>query len=597
MKVKTVMGNIGPLGVSAKGKEIQFVFVSKERDCGVILYGIEDGRELSRIPFPADCRVGNVRMMCVSGIETEQFLYTFYEGENEVSDPCARQYANLAYGSAYAGNLRKALYTPQTYDWEGDQNPRIPYEQAFVYCMHVRGFTMDASSQIKQGGTFRAVMEKIPFLEELGVTTLEFQPVYEFDEVSETGKLNYWGYTKGYYYAPKSSYAATGNCVTELKDLVKALHQRGMEAVLQFYFPAEMEQWEVLDVLRFWVKEYHVDGFHIKGYQTPMDLISGDPIFSGIKLWHHAFSQRIREKARTEGERSLGIYGEEFCHIMRKFLKGDEGMMGAAAEQMRSQPEWAGKLNYLTNYEGFTLMDLVSYERKHNEANEENNRDGRDYNYSWNCGTEGSSRKKSVTALRLKQIKNALMLLFCSQGTPLIFMGDEFGNSQGGNNNPYCQDNEITWLNWEQLEKNKEIFDFVRSLARLRREYPILRSRRQLRMMDYLSCGYPDLSYHGISPWQPDMTPFSRQIGIMLCGKYAETDKMEETLFYSGINMYWEAYKMSLPRLPKGQCWEMVVATDAAVETVATVEGQDMILPPRSICLMQNREREEQKKS
>ena len=200
-----------------------------------------------------------------------------------------------------------------------------------------------------------------------------------------------------------------------------------------------------------------------------------------------------------------------------------------------------GVINYLTNYEGLTLMDLVSYERKHNEENGENNRDGFENDFSWNCGQEGPCKKKAVVRLRKKQIKNALTMLFLSQGSPLIFMGDEFGNSQKGNNNPYCQDNEITWLNWNNLNANRDIFDFTKNLIAFRKAHGVLHQPAPLRMMDYKMCGYPDMSYHGELPWKPDTSAYSRQLGILYCGRYgASTKETEEEFLFITYNMHWE---------------------------------------------------------
>lgn len=608
MRMKKTMGKIAPLGVSACGKEIQFAFVSASKDCGVILYDEKSGKEIERIPFPEEYRVGNVHTMCIQGITAKSFLYEFYEGDAVVTDSYARKFAgNEIYGDLCGVKGKKAVFPLAPYDWAEDKKPQIPYEECIVYGMHVRGFTKHASSKVKNKGTFKGVEEKIPYLKNLGVTTIEFQPVYEFDEVYEKGvnreankffKMpdegsdekvwdlgrNYWGYTKGYYYAPKNSYASDDS-VNELKDLIKNLHQNGMEAVLQFYFPGEVGPWEILDILHYWVLEYHVDGFHIKGQCTPMDLICSDPVLKDIKLWYYNFAKEGNEKAE---ERRYGIYNDDFSGVMRRFVKGDEDMVTTALESMRMQPSYAGKINYVSNYDGFTLMDVVSYERKHNEANGEENKDGSDYNFSWNCGMEGPAKKKWLAKLRMQQIKNFMTLLIFSQGTPMIFMGDEFGNSQEGNNNPYCQDNEITWLDWKDLEKNAELYEFFKELVSLRKEHPVLRQEKQLRLMDYIASGYPDLSYHGEEPWKPMMERYSHQIGIMLCGKYARIDRVrEDNSFYIGINMHWEDHFYALPKLPKGEQWELCLCTEKDKEIIID-ENRCICISPRSMCVFQS---------
>ena len=232
---------------------------------------------------------------------------------------------------------------------------------------------------------------------------------------------------------------------------------------------------------------------------------------------------------------------------------------------------------------------MVSYDYKHNENNGEDNRDGNDYNASWNCGEEGTSRRQSVKKLRIKQMKNAMCLLLLSQSTPLIFMGDEFANSQKGNNNPYCQDNAVTWLNWKDAAKNVEILEYWKMLAAFRRKNPILHPDRELRLMDYLACGYPDLSYHGKYAWQPQMERDNRYAGIMLCGKYAKSDRgSADTFLYIAMNMHWENHKLALPRLPKGMKWEAAFSTENGMGTKTESQEEEnaewqRTVPPRSI--------------
>lgn len=617
MRIKTTMGKVAPLGVSTSGKEIQFAFVSRAQECGVILYDGESGKESQRIAFPKDYRVGDVHTMRVRGIAASSFSYAFYEtGEKEkrITDPYARRFiGNEVYGD-YAGvREKKAVFETDTdYDWEGDQNPRLSYSESVGYCMHLRGFTARESSKVKDRGTFRGAEEKIPYLKDLGITTVELQPVYEFDEVyekkrewgwntevkmpekgsgetnPEPGK-NYWGYTRGYYYAPKNSYALL-DCVKECKDFVKALHKNRMEVILQFYFPAEVKAWEVLDILRFWVLEYHVDGFHIKGQCAPMDLICADPVLQDIKLWYYDFPEADDQ---TGGNRRYGIYRDDFESTVRRFVKGEEGLVSEVVRLMQLQPSYAGKINYVSNYSGFTLKDTVCYERKHNEANGEENRDGTDYNFSWNCGMEGelqdknTEKQKEIAKLRLRQMKNLVTILLFSQGMPLFFMGDEFGNSQQGNNNPYCQDNEIAWLDWKDLEENKEWNTYFKNLLALRRAHPVLRQEKQLRQMDYISCGFPDLSYHGEEPWRPEMASYSHQIGILLNGSYVRTSSREEDdSFYIAVNMHWEEHSFILPAPGSKKRWKYCVGTGK--REVEMDEKGRVIVPPRSICIFQS---------
>ena len=563
-----------PLGVTTTDSGIRFSFVSESPDCGILLYERASGRCLEKIPFQPGERMGKVYTKLLSakqlhGLKNTEIAWQFYREEKIVCDERAGAYiGTLPYGKPRCKEKVLAAF-PLTEDftWESDKRPGLSYEDCIVYCMHVRGFTRHSSSKVGKKGTFSGIIEKIDYLKQSGFTTLELQPAYEFDELPDDGscapsRLNYWGYCKGFYYAPKAAYASA-NAAKEMKELVKALHQKGMELILQMYFPEDVNVLEIPVILRFWVSEYHVDGFHLLGATLPADLIASDPALSDTKLWYYHFdTTHIYGKGTEVTERNLAECKDDFLYAARKFLKGDEGILSDMLSQMRFQPDCMGRIHYMTNYNGFTLYDLVSYDRKHNEDNGEENRDGSDYNFSWNCGEEGETRKKNIRKLRIRQIKNAMCLLLLSQSTPMVFMGDEFGNSQKGNNNPYCQDNGIAWLDWRCLDKNRELYDFWCGLTQFRREHPILHGAKQLRLMDYAACGYPDLSYHGENAWQPALASFDRKIGIMYCGKYAHIDRMtEDDFLYIAINMHWEPHELGLPKLPNGMRWEIVLDT------------------------------------
>lgn len=597
-----------PLGVQVYKDGINFAYVSATENCGVVLFDKKTKKEFARLPFQIENRVGNVYTMFIKDAAPEKLAYCFYEEDRLLADERGRAFlGGTPYGSAKREQpVKLAVLPPAEYEWGEDRPQEIPYEDSIVYCMHVRGFTRHTSSGVKARGTFAGLAEKLPYLKELGITTLELQPVYEFEEVEaprtdnpfgDTGKAvpvrkNYWGYTAGRYYSPKSAYAYSKDAVTEFKDLVKSIHQNGMELILQFYFTDRVTDAERLAILRHWVLEYHVDGFHLKGENIRPDIPAQDPVLARTKLWYYGFKTEKQMDGHTSGhERFLAEYRDAYRYDMRRFLKGDEGMLQSALQHMRRNPAECGQINFLTNYDGFTLMDLVSYERKHNEDNGENNQDGSDYNASWNCGQEGPARKKAILQLRMKQIKNALLILFLSQGTPLLFMGDEFGNSQRGNNNPYCQDNEITWLNWKNLESGKEIYSFIKELIALRREHPVLHQSREVRLMDYGACGYPDVSYHGEAPWKPDTSVYSRQVGIMYCGKYASKDRnISDDFFYAAYNMHWESHSFALPKLPKNMHWEHCIASWSDVAAQSLKECAYVSIPGRCICLLISKE-------
>ena len=611
-----------PLGAHAEDGGVSFSFVSRSADCGILLFDRRTGKAVDKIPFFGEERVGNIYCKYIEGLVPKKITYQFYEGDRIVSDKRSKVFPGKAvFGKERRLDALKAGFLTDDFDWGKDQCPRIPYNQALVYCMHVRGFTKHSSSNVKNRGTFAGIAEKIPYLKEIGVTTLELQPAYEFSEMpsreeilesfpgyaapGETDglpqpKLNYWGYKRGFYYAPKAAYATSDDPTAEFKALVKALHENGMELVMQMYFPQGVKRCEISEIVRFWVLEYHVDGFHLLGEDIPADLLAADDALADTKLWYcHFDTDRIYEGGEKPLYPHVAEYNDGWYYDMRRFLKGDEGMLDSALYHMRHIPDKAGSIHYLTNYFGFTLADLVSYDYKHNEANGEENRDGSDYNASWNCGEEGNTRRAKVKQLRMKQMKNAMCLLMLCQSTPLIFMGDEFGNSQKGNNNPYCQDSALTWLDWSNLEKNRELWEFWKKLTAFRKEHSILRPARELSLMDYIACGYPDLSYHGQNAWRPQTENYFRHIGIMLCEKYAEAE--ENALLYLAVNMHWEGHELALPKPPRGMSWEMSFSTESKMDppgrrTDGESEEPTRYIPPRSIAVYVSRPMEEQPK-
>ncbi|MCD8225608.1 MAG: alpha-amylase [Clostridiales bacterium] len=569
-----------PCGVTVVADGIHAAVAVKAQTCALLLFrhrerGIAESANPFRIPFPPESRTGNVWEMTVRGSGLEKYDYAFEADGIRFPDPCGRSFIGReSWGRPdQHGVLKHSPVVSRPFDWEGDRPLHLPYEDCIVYRAHVRGFTKHASSRVKEKGTFAGIVEKIPYLQELGITTLELLPAAEFDEVmvpetadgnpygtpEPTGKLNYWGYAPALFYAPKAAYAGTHrDPVTEMKTLVRALHKAGMELVLEMYFDGKESPTAVLDALRFWVREYHIDGFHLTG-RVPGELLAADPYLADTKLWAASWDEREKE---TGQPKHLAVCNEDFLIDMRRVLKGDEDQMRALAWRIRRNPAGAGVINYIAGTNGFTMMDMVSYEQKHNEANGEGNHDGTDYNYTWNCGMEGPARKKKLVQQRRQQLRNAMLLLFLSQGTPMLLAGDEFGNSQNGNNNAYCQDNEISWLNWRGLDANRDIYQFARQVIAFRHAHPVFHMQEEPRLMDYRSCGCPDMSYHGIKPWVPEFESFRRQLGVLYCGEYVrKTDGMADDYFFVMYNMHWEAYEFALPRLPEGLDWHVAFDT------------------------------------
>jgi isoamylase len=552
------------------------------------------------------------------------------------------------------------------FDWEDDRPLEIPPEDQIIYEMHVRGFTRHASSGVKHPGTFAGIREKIPYLKELGVNAIELMPIFEFDEFEnsrqhpETDELlyNYWGYSTVGFFAPKAGYAATGKLgmqVDELKALVKELHKNGIEVILDVVFNHTAEGNEngpyisfrgidnktyymltpegyyynfsgcgntlncnnpivrniVLDCLRYWAEEYHIDGFRfdlasILGrdpWGAPLanppllETLAFDPILAKCKLIAEAWDAGgLYQVGSFPAYGRWAEWNGKYRDSIRKFIKGD-GSVGDMAQRLQGSPDlyaWCGRspatsINFITAHDGFTLADLVSYNGKHNEANGENNNDGSNDNESWNCGVEGWTDDPRINALRQRQMRNAIALLLVSQGVPMLLMGDELGRSQQGNNNTYCHDNELNWLDWNLLEKNADLFRFVRSCIAFRKAHPVLRNRQHFQNQDYVGSGYADITWHGTKAWFADWSPTTRTLAFMLCGKHAKEGNVEDSYIYVAMNMHWEAHWYELPGLPIAMQWHMFANTGCTPPEDIWEPGSEPILENQSGLLLGDR--------
>lgn len=576
------------------------------KSCGIKLYpdSKDRNKEILTIELPKANKRGSIYSARFSGIENidSYTSYNYYEDDSYFCDPYAKHILGLESFGKYvaASDIRARLENKSLsgtvdkgFDWGKEKSPMIPYEESFIYLMHVRGFTKASSSNLPSSkrGTFNGIIEKIPYLKSIGVTSIELMPVIEMNEmdtddnsaklegktnilysrngsITDTNtmpsKLNFWGYKRGYYFAPRTAYCEnTDDPVTEFKSFVKTMHDNGLEVILQFYFSENESESLIIDVLRFWRCTYHVDGFHLKGARIPIRLIAKEPLFTDVKIFYEWFDYGDIYKGQKPPVRLLGEYNNSFLYTARRFLKSDDNTVNDFLRCMIANGTDHGIVNYVADYEGFRLADLVSYEHKHNEENGENNKDGSDNNLSWNCGIEGRTRKQSILELRKKQIKNIMTMLFLSQGTPMLFGGDEFCNSQQGNNNPYCQDNEISYVDWKALDKNQDIFEYFRFLTELRFKYKLFHKKHPYKLMDYLSCGYPDLSCHGREAWRPDLSGHSHLLGMLYCGNYDSKVK-DAPFIYVCYNMHWTKQEIALPKLPEG--YEFKLLSDTGME-------------------------------
>ncbi len=592
MEITIKEGNYNKFGVCEADGGYIFTFVGeKEQECYVCIYDRENQLK-ERIFVSNEYCMGAVRSVHVKGLKGFELRYQYEIDGKLVTDI----YADKIFGREKWNDVTRqktdyALYCgkeKQKFDWENDRFPEVPKSEMVMYKLHVRGFSMDGKVRGRKKGTFAAVMDKIPYLKELGITTVEFMPVYEFEEIvleekpeipeyirkkmtqeeeallqsggiTATG-LNYWGYGAGNYFAVKSSYASTNNASKELKTLIKTMHQNGLECILEMCFPRGMNQNVIMHILRFWVREYHVDGFHLLGESVPIKSVCQDMFLSRAKIFCEHYSMDCYNADKVYP--NLYLYNDEYLYPARKLLNQHGGAIDEFANQQKKQNQSMGFVNYIANNNGFTLMDTFSYQNKHNDENGENNADGNNWNFSSNYGIEGKSTKRSVNEQRKRQILNAYTMLFMAQGVPLIWSGDEFGNSQNGNNNAYCQDNKTGWLNWRNAEKQKWIIDFVKQMAAFRKEHPIIRMETPMKFNDYGHKGCPDLSYHGENAWLSGFYDGNAAFGTMYCGDYVKKENGEkDDYIYVGYNFHSGLNYLALPKLPNKKKWYLVMNT------------------------------------
>lgn len=617
--------------------------------CTLLLFKPQAPKPYARIPFPDSYRIGDTYSMLVFDIKPDEFEYAFsfdgpyepakgllFNGENVLLDPYSRAVTGQRkWGEKPEGGKDfeyRARVVKSSFDWGNIKQLEQPFEDLVIYETHVRGYTKDKSSGVSAPGTFAGLKDKIPYLKDLGINAVELMPIFEFDEMESARVVdgvqlyNYWGYNTVSFFAPNTSYAFNeehNHEGDELKSLIKALKENGIEVILDVVFNHTAEGNEmgpcfsfkgidnnvyymltpdahyynfsgcgnvmncnhpvvrsfIIDCLRHWAIEYRVDGFRFDLASILGRDQNGAPMANPPILESLAFDQVLgKMKLIAEAWDAGGLYqvgsfpswnrwaewNGRYRDDMRSFLKGDDGMAGNAITRITGSrdlysPESRGhkaSVNFMTCHDGFTLYDLYSYNEKHNEKNGWNNTDGDNNGHSWNCGAEGETDDPNVNGLRRRLIKNAFAALLCSRGPAMFFAGDEFCNTQFGNNNAYCQDNIISWLDWSRLEEFKEIHDFVRHMIQFRKEHPILR-----KMTKPSSCQFPEISVHNGTPFNASTDYKTKLIGIMYAGRNEE-DTEDDIVFYC-MNAYWEPLVMQLPVLPNGKHWHVDTNTNA----------------------------------
>jgi len=618
----TKQGKDMPLGVSLQSNMFNFaVAMPGSSSCNLVLFEKGETDPAEVIPMEASALgVFTVAVQLPGKSGSTGYEYLYQTGETYFCDPYAAKINGRKKFGQEPELVRAEVYVPT--------ETTAPYKRhalsdLVLYKLHVRGFTKGNASGVRKKGTYAGVMEKIPYLKELGINAVVLLPVTEFDELEATHKaaggpvigaparvyrgqtvkgktaektvkeetkvkVNYWGYgAASYYFAPKSAYAFHAEkAPDEFKRMVDKLHEAGIDVYLEMMFDGNVSRSFMLDCLRYWVRVYGVDGFHISEQQLPVELVAGDAYLSNAAFMISDVPEWLKNKYPNR----LLEYRDNFCMEMRRFLKGDEGMVPSLTRYMKDRRQEAARVHYIADHNGFTLADLYSYDVRHNEANGENGKDGSEYNFSWNCGEEGVTKSKKVQALRMRMMKNALAVTLLSQGTPMLLAGDEFGRTKQGNNNAYCQDNELSWLDWSFAKKNKELLEFVKELLNIRKEHPGFTLERDLRETDFIGCGWPEISIHGAVPWQVDYSSYNRLAAYLYCGNYVRrANRTFDDSLYVMFNMHWEKHEFELPEM-EGLTWEVVFDTGAGknLQKPGALEGNSFEMEPRSMVLLKS---------
>lgn len=564
MNIKVQAGNYEKMGITKCGNDVIFTFqCPRETACAILLFDKVGKKLKARVTVPKEYCIGSVRSIRLLDFSTEEYDYCYEIDGKKQRDPYGVRVIGREIWADKKRDLESEVllsgFPEEEFAWGEDKAPEIPAQEMIMYKLHVRGFSMERPG--KKRGTFAALADSVEELKELGITSLEVMPVYEFEEWMEPEKINYWGYAPSDYFAVKASYAYTDKPECELKKLIQKLHNHKMEFIMEMHFENKINPNLIIEVLRFWLKEYHVDGFKLLGEKLPIEAVVKDPYLSRTKIFYEGFPYELIQKEKYD---NLYVYNEEFLYPARKMLNHLGGDMTEFLGQMQKQQEIQHFVNYISNNNTFTLADVFSYNEKHNSANGEENLDGNDWNFSSNYGIEGRTRKAFVKRIREKQIRNALAVLYLAQGIPLLWSGDEAANSQEGNNNAYCQDNKIGWINWKKGREQERLREFVRQMIAFRKAHPILSMKEPFRRNDYKKLGYPDLSYHGAEAWISDIRGTTRSVGVMYTENYAqeETPKEADTFLYIGYNFYMGMQNFALPKLPKGKHWYLVMSTE-----------------------------------
>ena len=649
--------------------------------CELLLFHEGEEEPYAELPFPDEYKIGDVYSMIVFGLDIEKFEYAYrvggpydpkegmiFDRKRVLLDPYARVVTRQGRWGEHRSRGYRGRVVKDIFDWGDMPQSSRELSDLVIYELHVRGYTKHPSSGVKHPGTFAGLREKIPYLKELGINAVELMPIFAFDETMNSREvggeklLDYWGYNSIGFFAPNTNYTSVREYNregTELKELIRELHENGIEVILDVVFNHTAEGNEhgptfcfkgfdnkvyymltpegnyynfsgcgntlncnhpivhqlILECLRYWTVSYRVDGFRfdlasILGRNEDGSPISNppllrslayDPILSRVKLIAEAWDAGgLYQVGRFPASRRWAEWNGRYRDALRSFLKGENHMArdtawsivgsvdmygGHGTNESGTYAGYNSCVNFFTCHDGFSLYDLYSYNEKHNESNGWNNTDGSDNNRSWNCGAEGETEDPEILKLRFRMIRNACAVLMCSRGTPMFLAGDEFGNTQYGNNNCYCHDNEISWLDWELLKKNRELFEFFKFMIDFRYQHPVIRKK-----LPDAVCGMEGLRVYGADGIRKNFLENAHVFGVCFTGY--DLEKGRDDVVYMIINSYWENVEIRLPQIYMAGTWHLNVHTYGDGEgrffyrsgEEIRIDGQ-FIMRPRSVAV------------
>lgn len=658
-ELRTNRGKALPFGATLTRDGVNFaVFAKHATAVTLLLFRDGDAEAAVKVTLdPRFNRTGDVWHVLVHGLDApvhygfrmervpQTSVLDRYDANHVLLDPYARAVSVALPNDPLSGKQRRSVTVNNDFSWESDQPLNWPLAESVIYELHIRGFTRHVSAGVEHPGKFAGLVEKIPYLKDLGVTAVELLPITDFDEddceridpLSGERLANYWGYHPVGFFTLKRSYASNGTDaghIQEFKEMVRNFHAAGIEVILDVVFnhTAEGDQRGptlsfrgidnsvyymidpntggylnytgcgntlncnhpvvrdlIRDCLRYWVTEMHVDGFRFDlasvlgrgedGAVLPnpplLERLAADPILANTKLIAEAWDAAgLYQVGSFPAWGRCAEWNGRFRDDVRRFVKGDPGMVPTLATRLYGSPDLYQaserqpyhSINFITCHDGFTLADLVSYDAKHNEMNGEGNADGLPENLSWNCGAEGPTRDPEVLRLRRRQMKNFATILMVAHGVPMILAGDELGRTQQGNNNAYCQDNPVSWLDWRLKEQNADLLRFFRLLIAFRRTHPAM---RRISFAPMPCCA--QVAWHGVKLGQPDWSWHSRSLAMQ---RWATDERATEEHIYFIANAHWEPHMFEIPRLARSRWYRFVDTTlESAADIAESSEG------------------------